>query len=97
MKTKTMPVHVPADLHADTVDLVARFAAALAEKLHKAEKKYGYSNRWSEDDWQRECAEKLIEHVTKGDPRDVAAYCAFMWHHGWRTSLQITAYAEPKE
>ncbi|HEH6364040.1 TPA: hypothetical protein SHS77_005889, partial [Raoultella planticola] len=21
----------------------------------------------------------------KGDPRDVAAYCAFMWWHGWST------------
>lgn len=93
MKTKTIPIHVPVGLHEDTADLVARFAQALAEKLHKAEKKYGYSNRWKHDDWEADCAEKLIEHVEKGDPRDVAAYCAFMWHHGWRTGLKVEAYA----
>lgn len=25
------------------------------------------------------------QHIAKGDPRDVAAYCAFMWWHGWST------------
>lgn len=58
----------PNGLHPQTADLVARFAQALAEKLHKAEKKYGYSNGWLDDDWQRECANKLVEHVQKGDP-----------------------------
>jgi hypothetical protein len=29
-----------------------------------------------------------LEHVAKGDPRDVAAYCAFLWHHGERTAAQ---------
>lgn len=24
--------------------------------------------------------------MTKGDPLDVAAYCAFAWHHGWPTA-----------
>lgn len=97
MSTKTHPIHMPAGLHEDTASLVGRFAEALAKKLHAAEKKYGYTNRWQDDDWQMKCAEKLIEHIEKGDPRDVAAYCAFMWHHGWRTSLQITAYAHPKD
>ena len=83
----------PNGLHPQTADLVARFAEALAAKLHKAEKKYGYSNGWLDDDWQRLCATKLVEHVQKGDPRDVAAYCAFMWHHGWRTSLQAAVSA----
>lgn len=86
-------IKLPRDLHQDTADLVVRFAEALGAKLRKAELKYGYSNKWQEDDWQHECAEKLIEHIQKGDPRDVAAYCAFMWHHGWPTSLEITAYA----
>jgi hypothetical protein len=93
MKTKTTTIHMPADLHQDTADLVARFAEALAKKLHAAEKKYGYSNGWKDDDWLGECKAKLIEHVEKGDPRDVAAYCAFLWHHSERTSLQVTAYA----
>ncbi len=83
-------VKLPDGLHPDTADLVARFASALGEKLHKAEQKYGYSNAWKTDEhWRDECAEKLIDHVAKGDPRDVAAYCAFMWHHGWRTSIRF--------
>jgi hypothetical protein len=97
MSTKTYPIHMPAKLHPDTANLVAEFAEALAEKLYKAEKKYGYSNGWKDDDWEAACAQKLLDHVAKGDPRDVAAYCAFMWAHGWSTSLQITAYAHPKD
>lgn len=64
-------------------DLVDRFAAALKEKLHAAERKYGYSNDWKHDHWRAELIACLHEHVEKGDPRDVAAYCAFAWHHGW--------------
>ncbi len=25
----------------------------------------------------------IRQHLAKGDPRDVAAYCAFAWYHGW--------------
>lgn len=77
---------VPEGLHPNTVNLVARFATALAEKLAAAERKYGYSDHWAKPDWMDECRAKLAEHVTKGDPRDVAAYCAFLWHHGERTA-----------
>ncbi len=66
-----------------TNDLVDSFATALKEKLAAAEQKYGYDDTWREDDWRDELVEKLEEHVLKGDPRDVAAYCAFAWHHGW--------------
>lgn len=66
-----------------TDDLIDRFAAALKEKLTAAEQKYGYDDTWREKDWHGELVEKLREHVLKGDPRDVAAYCAFAWHHGW--------------
>lgn len=75
------------EMHPATLDLVRRFAFALAEKLGKAEIKYGYSDGWASNGWESECRAKLMEHVLKGDPRDVAAYCAFMWHHGWRTWL----------
>lgn len=78
---------IPAGLHPHTVNLVARFAAALADKLAKAERKYGYSDGWADADWMDECRAKLIEHVAKGDPRDVAAYCAFLWHHNERTAI----------
>lgn len=76
-------------LHPRTADLVARFARALAEKLAAAELKYGYSDGWLSPDWMDECRYKLQEHVFKGDPRDVAAYCAFLWHHGASTARPI--------
>lgn len=72
-------------LHPATAGLVHRFSRVLAEKLAAAEAKYGYSDGWAKGDWENECRAKLMEHIMKGDPRDVAAYCAFMWHHGWRT------------
>jgi hypothetical protein len=73
-------------IHPETLFLVKRFSAALVEKLAAAEKKYGYSDEWMRDDWIDECRDHLRRHVEKGDPRDVAAYCAFLWHHGARTS-----------
>lgn len=78
-------VDVSKDLHPETRRLVADFAAALADKLHAAEKRYGYSDGWMATDWKAECQADLLKHVAKGDPRDVAAYCAFMWKHGWPT------------
>lgn len=79
----------PADLHPATADLVQRFAAALAQKLAAAEKKYGYSDAWASPDWMDKCRADLLHHVAKGDPRDVAAYCAFLWHHGERSAAPI--------
>ena len=73
-------------LHPATADLVRRFSQALAEKLAAAEAKYGYSDGWASPDWMDECRAKLMEHIAKGDPRDVAAYCAFLWHHGASTA-----------
>lgn len=75
----------PVDLHDDTKRLVIGFAAAMACKLSAAERKYGYSNGWTSRDWMYECRSKLIEHLLKGDPRDVANYCAFLWWHGEST------------
>ena len=66
-----------------TDQLVDRFAEALKEKLRAAEAKYGYSDAWTRDDWAGNLRRDLLCHVWKGDPRDVAAYCAFAWHHGW--------------
>lgn len=88
---------MPKELHPATKKLVLRFASALAEKLYAAEKKYGYSDGWEADDWMDECRAKLLHHIEKGDPRDVAAYCAFLWHHkqptyaGVRTPLPSPA------
>lgn len=85
MSTVPKPTPTAQALHPKTADLVQRFSAALAEKLAAAEKKYGYSDGWASPDWMDECRRQLLQHVAKGDPRDVAAYCAFLWHHGART------------
>ena len=79
--------HVTPELHQSTRNLVARFAMALAEKLLVAQKKYGYSDGWADNGWMDECREDLMKHIAKGDPRDVAAYCAFLWHHGESTAI----------
>lgn len=78
----------PDALHPATAKLVDKFAAALKAKLLKAQKKYGYSDNWKRDDWEEECQKMLLEHVAKGDPLDVAAYTAFMWHHNYATQPQ---------
>ena len=76
---------VPAELHPDTQKLVIDFCTALAEKLYKAQLKYGYDADWKQDGWPTQCQVHFHQHIAKGDPRDVAAYCAFMWYHGWKT------------
>ncbi|WP_256661753.1 hypothetical protein [Klebsiella grimontii] len=82
---------VPSGLHPDTQKLVTDFCTALAEKLYKAQLKYGYSDNWSYANWEIECQTAFQEHISKGDPRDVAAYCAFMWYHGWKTEARQPA------
>jgi light-regulated signal transduction histidine kinase (bacteriophytochrome) len=74
--------------HDPLADLVARFSKALLEKLRAAEAKYCYKNDWLRSDWEAECQRHLAEHLAKGDPRDVAAYAAFCWHHGWPTAVR---------
>lgn len=76
---------MPLGLHPDTQKLVAGFCTALAEKLYKAQLKYGYDTDWKQDGWPSQCQANFHQHIAKGDPRDVAAYCAFMWWHGWST------------
>lgn len=81
-------VAMPRELHPATKKLVLDFASAMADKLMGAQEKYGFNNEWTDSVWQDECRAHLYEHLAKGDPRDVANYCAFMWHHGWSTSKQ---------
>ena len=85
------------ELHPDTAKLVRDFSVALAQKLSDAEKKYGYSNRWKTESWAGECRQKLRDHIDKGDPRDVAAYCAFLWYHNESTALSQPAEPTNKE
>lgn len=74
-------IDLPHDLHEETKGLVVQFAEAMAQKLAHAQRKYGYSDGWRSPDWMDECRSKLVEHLAKGDPRDVANYCAFLWYH----------------
>lgn len=86
----TIEVHVPKQLHPDTIILVHKFACAMMEKLKKAQDKYGYTNGWAAEnvEWKTDCYLELRKHMEKGDPMDVAIYAAFMWHHGWTTNGQ---------
>ena len=79
-------IHAPDSLSRDTARLVQDFANALAGKLARAEEKYGYTNGWLTQDWEAECRQHLVDHIQKGDPLDVAAYCAFMWARRWSTT-----------
>ncbi|EGL4957908.1 hypothetical protein IQ591_001241 [Salmonella enterica] len=87
---------MPAELHPDTQNLVADFCTALAEKLYKAQLKYGYDADWKKDNWSTQCLSHFHQHIAKGDPRDVAAYCAFMWYHGWKTE-SVSGPVVPEE
>ncbi|ELY5676417.1 hypothetical protein SNM20_002724 [Salmonella enterica] len=92
-------VAMPENLHRDTRQLVIDTANVMAEKLYKAQEKYGYSNGWrvpaeGEDTgdgrnfWTREeCLQALFHHLEKGDPIDCINYLAFMQANGWRTEL----------
>lgn len=83
-------IEIPKALHPETADLVVRFAEAMAIKLRSAEVKHGYSDSWLSRDWERKCQYDFIAHILKGDPVDVANYCAFMFHHGWHTRIAAT-------
>ncbi len=88
---------IPSELHPDTQKLVTDFCTALAEKLYKAQLKYGYDADWKRDGWPTQCQAHFHQHIAKGDPRDVAAYCAFMWYHGWKTEAEQPAPVLPDE
>lgn len=85
VKAKENAIEMPAGLHPDTQRLVLDFAQVMAEKLHAAQDKYGYSNGWLTDPWMDICKDEFRKHIEKGDPRDVAIYAAFMWKRGWPT------------
>lgn len=83
---RELTISLPKELHPATQALVKGFAEAMAAKLREAEQKYGYRNGWRTQDWETECRQHMHDHIAKGDPRDVAIYCAFMWCRGWCTA-----------
>ena len=68
--------------------LVSRFAQVLLAKLRVAEEKYGHNDAWLRNPDFDGMRRELREHVAKGDPRDVAAYCAFLWYHEESTASE---------
>jgi hypothetical protein len=60
---------------------VDRFAAAMKEKLAQARAKG--RGGWDTDECTQETLSRMLrEHVEKGDPRDVANFCMFLWCRG---------------
>lgn len=100
-------IAMPAELHQDSQQLVHETAAAMAEKLARAQVKYGFDNGWkvppssaSGDDgrhfWSRdECLTAFYHHLGKGDPLDCINYLAFMRANSWATQLPPQPEQQP--
>jgi hypothetical protein len=84
-RAEILAVAVPRDLHVETKRLIQAFAVALADKARDAEVKHGFGDDWLSNLTETGCRIDLLGHLAKGDPRDVAIYCAFMWARGWAT------------
>lgn len=84
-------------LHPTTKQLVVQFAYAMADKLALAQAKRGDGGALDWTNQYRVPAQRvaLIEHIFKGDPRDVAAFCAFLWYHRTGTITEATQQALP--
>jgi hypothetical protein len=60
-------------------NLIDRFCTEIKQKLHR--KILQGKSGWDDPDWPIEnLQEKLINHYIKGDPIDIAAFCAFWWN-----------------
>ncbi|WP_240648432.1 hypothetical protein [Pararobbsia silviterrae] len=84
------------EAHSDDV-AVDRFACALKDKLSEARAKG--REGWEQCD-PTELSIMLREHVEKGDPRDVANFCMFLWSLGKSISdaaLPMGLRAAPKQ
>jgi hypothetical protein len=68
-------------LQPQTLLLLNAFHVELADKLRRAEIKHGYRTDWRDPDNIEAMKQGLFEHIAKGDPRDVAAFCMFLWFH----------------
>lgn len=83
--TVVLHVATPAGLHRDTQEMLRGFFEEMCEKARRAELKYGYMNGWRDTSWKHEFNRSILEHFEKGDPRDVAIFCAIGFSHGWPT------------
>lgn len=81
-----IPFQTPEALDDDTISLIQDMASAVATKLYVAQKKYGYTNNWSIDDWEVDARKMFHEHVAKGDPLDIIAIASFIWKRGYKVN-----------
>lgn len=80
-------VKLPEGLARSTQYLIVDTAQALGNKLLAAQnKRKADPVGWMRNDWEDDCRAGLMNHIQKGDPRDVMAYAAFMHYHGWSTA-----------
>lgn len=83
-------VKLPEGLARSTQYLIVDTAQALGNKLLTAQnKRKADPVGWMRNDWEDDCRAGLMNHIQKGDPRDVMAYAAFMHYHGWKTAGAI--------
>lgn len=77
----------PLRLHTDDAAL-DRFTLAMRAKLAAAREK----GRGGWETCPPEVLNRMLhEHLEKGDPRDVANFCMFLWHTGHRTTMPAPA------
>lgn len=72
---------------------VDRFAAAMKDKLAAARAK-GRGGWETAKCTQERLSTMLREHVEKGDPRDVANFCVFLWNRGERIGQPVVTAAD---
>ena len=83
---KGVKAAVKRDMYQDEVDMhiddraVDNIAKAMKQKLANQRAK-GYAG-WNDDCSQERLSEMLRAHVEKGDPIDVANFCAFLLYRG---------------
>lgn len=74
-------------LEAELRQLCNKFADKMYAKMIKSEEKYNFNGRWKWDYQIPKMQQALAEHVNKGDPIDVANFCAFLDYHGASTNV----------
>lgn len=90
----SISIPIPKGLHPDSVDLIKALSERITDKMFANQSKYGWTNEWKTRDWEQECRDEMRRHIEKGDPRDVAIYCAFMIYRNWPTSVPLTEEEE---
>jgi hypothetical protein len=81
--------------HPDDV-AVDRFAAAMKAKLAEARAK-GRGGWDDDEDLEQHLSNLLRDHVEKGDPRDVANFCCFLWNRGEGIAKAAQVHGEEVE